>query len=182
MLYCFTPYDKRGLGHAYNEACRIVPGDDDLICIMDADIMLFSEQRWGEQLEQAAAGYPEFDVLTCKATRIFKDSAQQFNSPLREERDLVKLHNAATYRGKVLQPPVLLEGSFSGFLFTFRKSLWRQFPFPLVGSKGHPILGIDTEWAKTLRAAGKKIGIIPSLLAVHYYRLGAGDKDKSHLC
>jgi hypothetical protein len=62
----------------------------------------------------------------------------------------------------------------------FRKSLWKQFPFPEETPAG-TILGIDTEWTNRLLASGKTIARMDGLLLFHYYRLAEGRKYKEHL-
>lgn len=178
--YFFTPYHDAGLGYAYNQCCAIVPNDDDWICLLDADVMLFPSD-FGRQIRNAVQHAPQFDLFTCRATRIYKNSQQQYPGPIREERDLVKLHDKALQVSARAEQATELSGSVSGFFLLFRKKLWKEIQFPVVGSKGHHILGIDTEWVIRLRAAGKRVGLLNNLLAVHYYRLGTGDQDKSHL-
>lgn len=181
MIYFFTPYDKRGLGFAYNEHCALVPNPEDIIVLMDSDIMLFPS-HWGKQIEEVVNNYPQFSLFTCLATRTYKTSEQQYAPELRSERDLVKLKNAADrVAAKRYGQCQELRSGVSGFLMAFRKKLWDEFKFPTTGCNGERNLGIETEWVRNIREHGHKVGLMTGLLAIHYYRLGTGDKDKSHL-
>jgi hypothetical protein len=183
-IFYFTPYDSRGLGYAYREYADLVENGDDFICFMDADVMLFPSD-WGVRIQSTVEKFPNFDLYTIPATRTFKTSRQQVMwEGLREQENLVELQSAArNFAWHYQSSPKVseIEGSVSGYFLLFRKKLIWEVNFPLVGSRGHHLLGIDTQWVTDLRKAGKKIGIMNTLLAVHYYRLGTGEQDKSHL-
>ena len=186
MIYYFKPYDTRGLGYAYNSHCALVPKDDDWICLMDMDTMYFSSQCIGELLEgiiaRHAANYAAFTSVT---NRAYRESCQQLPK-IRDERDLVKLKVAADQqlwkgRHQVTDLTTPLNGQF----LLFQKKVWNEFPFAAKGGSkkalGHHILGIDTDWRDRLYAAGKKIGVIRSLMATHYYRLDDAQEMVGHL-
>jgi len=186
MIYYFKPYDTRGLGVAYNRHCALVPNATDWICLLDTDTMFFSSQRLQEQLESVITNFhPQFAAFACVANRAFRSSQQQLRH-IRGERDLVKLKQRADWQvvhrqGRVEELKTSLNGQF---LF-FPKSLWTAFPFAEVGQAkrggGHHILGIDTEWHARLRAAGLKMGLIHSLMTVHFYRMDDEKEQVGHL-
>jgi glycosyltransferase involved in cell wall biosynthesis len=170
-VYYFTPYDKDGIGVAYNKCCSIVPAGS-WICLMDADVMLFPS-TFGDIVNAAILAAPHIDVWTTMVTRI--NNAERTVCPggqRDEERDLVKLYEksvawAASHAGDVMEAPM---PALAGYFMLFRKELWDKFPFPEdVG--GRRVLGIDTTWSQHLKANGCRFGIIEGLLAVHYYSL-----------
>jgi hypothetical protein len=177
------PYHPAGLGRAYNDHCSIVPNEDDWICITDTDVMFFSSQKLGEQIADAIERNPEYQVFTCPTNRICNGCEQQLRVPgIRDARDLVALKREADrqmslHRGVVT--PV--RGFFAGYFLLFRKSVWKQIPFPDVGSQGGSILGIDSTWAKRIHTEGIQVGLIRGLVATHFYRLDKGEGDLSHL-
>jgi hypothetical protein len=182
-IFYFTPYHPEGLGKAYNEHCSIVPHEDDWICIQDSDVMFFSSQVMGHQIQEAIDKFPEYDVFTCVTNRICWGCEQQIRSrQLREEKNIVSLKQEADrrmrqFRGKV-QP---LRGFFAGYFMVFRKKLWDKIPFPEVGSQGGKILGVDSAWASRVQNEGYKVGLMLGLMAAHFYRLDKGEGDLSHL-
>jgi hypothetical protein len=185
QIYFFKPYDARGLGYAYNRHCELVPSGDDWICLMDLDIMFFSSQRLGEHLEEVINRHPQFSVFTCVTNRAFKESAQQL-AGIRDERNLVKLKQYADqqlWKGRGLVKE--LDTALNGHFLLFPKWLWKKIPFSIAGSSnrdlGHHILGIDTDFKTRVTAAGYKIGVIHSLMAVHFYRMDDSMELTAHL-
>lgn len=183
-IFWLMPYDNSGnLGRAYNDYAALLPDDDSWAAFTDLDVMFFSGQRIGQQLELAIATFPQYQVLTCWTTRLCARCQQQIRLPgVREERDIVKLKQAADYCVKNHWNKVApINGFFAGYFMAFQKKLWKRFPFPEVGSQGGKILGIDSAWSRTLRQHGVRVGMMQGLLAVHFYRLDTGESDVSHL-
>jgi len=162
LLYCFTAWHRDGLGHAYNQACAIVPDDADWIALHDADVMLLPG-TWGAHLESVLASHPEYDALVCMATRTWERGDQQMRRPIgiRDERDLERLNGAVVELAQKRYGAVrdwTSKHQPSGFFMCLRKRLWREHPFPLLGVQGKPRIGIETAWFRTLRAAGNSPG------------------------
>ena len=176
-IYYFKPYDTRGVGYAYNRHCELVPELDDWICLFDTDTMVFSSQRLQSLLESVIIKfYPQFAAFTCVTNRAFQESQQQLQMGIRETRDLVVLKARADWQMAHRADRVEeLKTSINGHFIFFPKRLWQQFPFALVGVDGrgqrHRIKGVDTEWHRTLRANGLKMGLIHQLMLVHFYRM-----------
>jgi hypothetical protein len=173
--YHFTPFDNRGLGHAYNAACAIVPNADDRIILMDADVMMLPG-TWGQHVEDAIDRHPAYDAYVCMATRTWAVGSQQLRLPdgIREERDLGRLAEvvttlAATRYAEVIPWPDKRQPS--GFFMALRKSVWTETPFPLLGVQGLPRIGIETAWFRAIRAKGRKVGVMTGLAAIHFYRM-----------
>ena len=171
-VYYFTPYDKRGVGVAYNECCKIVPSGA-WICLMDADVMLFPS-HFGDIVQEALRARPDIDIWTCMVTRV--NNAEKIVCPQgrkSEERDLVKLKQASCHHSNMMRGKVsdFEFKSLAGYFLLFRKEFWEKHPFPeRSGHRG--IMGIDTEWSQKCHREGAKFGLIEGLLAVHYYSLG----------
>jgi hypothetical protein len=150
---------------------------------MDADLMLFP-CTYGNIIEAAIEGDPGVDVWTCMVTRVSCNENVVCPGGKRwEERDLVHLQHSACEHARLnsgkctrLNTPWL-----AGYFLLFRKSLWKEFPFPEMGIGGRGgtkmsrVMSIDTGWSNTLSKAGKTFGLINGLLAVHYYSLD-GDR------
>jgi hypothetical protein len=187
MIYYFAPYDTRGLGHAYNRHCALVPNDLDWVCFQDIDVMFYSTQRMGEQLEAAIKDYhPQFSVFTAVTNRSSLGCRQQQLDKVRDERDLLKLKERADYQTEHFKGKVEnMHSPFSGHFFLFPKWLWKAFPFAEIGASpaapGHNILGIDTDWEYRLRKAGHKFGLMYGLMATHYYRMDDKQEHVGHL-
>lgn len=184
-IYHFTPYDRRGLGYAYNKVCAIVPAADDWICLMDADVMMLPGD-WGLHLDHAVREHREYDVFVCMATRTWRRGDQQLWDPPRirgctDLRDLFSVVSelGRTRFGEVVPWPAKRQPS--GFFMLFRKDVWLETPFPLAGPKGLPMLGIETEWFRRIRAAGRKVGLMKGLAAIHFYRLDRPEGDLGYL-
>jgi hypothetical protein len=178
-IYFFNPFDRRGLGWAYNNYAEIVPSSEAWICFMDFDVMLFpsSIPMLIEDVVMRLGNY--FDYFTCLTNRVLAHH-MCVDGNISGERDLVKLYQLAMRRLEEHGDHVSQwTESFAGYFMLFKKSLWEEIPFPLIvtarkGSNEHEqcrVLGIDTEWHRRLEAAGKKMGCIDGLTAIHYYRM-----------
>ncbi len=182
-IYYFTPYDKRGLGYAYNQCCQLVPNDA-WICLVDADVMLFPS-NFGDIIAAAIQRHPEYDVFVTRTTRAGADHARYTIGPeVEQERDLVKIRESILrWQAEHVNEVTPLNTDIIGHVMVFRKSLWNQVPFPsegdhrasvwTPGKRLSRVLGVDTAWSGML--AGKRVGMIEGLVACHYYRMGMDD-------
>ena len=179
-IYYFNPFDRRGLGWAYESCAAIVPSSECWICFMDFDVMLFPSSI-GILIEDAVRQYgKEYDLFTCLTTRVLANW-MCVGGKASGERDLVKLYQLAISRmqehGSHVSP---WPEPFAGYFLLFKKRLCEEIPFPKTGKadgKKCRVLGIDTAWYRRLEAAEKKIGCIDGLTAVHYYRMAEDHKD-----
>lgn len=180
MVYYFTPYNSNKLlGKAYNDVCKIVPNNNDWICLMDADTMFLSN-NYGKQIEEVTKKHSQYDIFTCYATRI-GGLDQRWKGKICNSENLTELKKEVLkaekkYWGEVTE----LRRSISGHFLLFKKCLWDEIPFPHKSSQGS-ILGIDNVWSNRCLKKGKRIGRIDGLLVAHYYRLDSNMQDKSHL-
>jgi hypothetical protein len=183
-IYYFSPFDRRGLGWAYNSCCSIVPSDDCWICCLDFDVMLFPSSI-GILIENVISKHGAYyDYFTCLTNRVLANW-MCVGGKISGERDLVNLYKLAMDRIDQHGTNVSKwEQGFAGYFMLFRKKLWREIPFPTVATAGEKqcrVLGIDTEWYRRLKAAGKRIGCIDGLTAVHYYRMAEQHADHRHM-
>jgi hypothetical protein len=173
------PFSTNGnYAEELNKYIRLVPNDDDWICIYDIDT-LRSRSTWGQDVEKMIEANKDFDLLTCLATRSGMHP-QRLNNQIYSVRDMVVLHNLCEKQYNTVQSFQAKQTNFpvAGFFLCFKKSLWKEFPFKKT-PKG--ILSVDRRWSLRLLEAGKKIGICHKLVLIHYYRLHKNRKDTSHL-
>ena len=179
MIYHFMPFSTNGnYAEELNKYIRLVPNDDDWICIYDIDT-LRTRSTWGYDVEKMIEANKDFDLLTCLATRS-GTHPQRLNNKIYPTRDMVVLHNVCenqynkvkSFRATQVNFPV------AGFFLCFRKSLWNEFSF---NSTPKGILSVDRRWCLRLLEAGKRIGVCHKLVLIHYYRLHKHRKDISHL-
>ena len=173
-IYYFSPFDRRGLGWAYKSCIDIVPHPDCWICFVDMDVMLFPSSI-GMFIEDVLSKYGQhYDYFTALTNRVM---ARQMciDGKMSPESDLVKLYQLAMGRleqhGDHVSPWTC---DFAGYFMLFQRKLVDEFPFaPIAEVRGKPckVLGIDTNFSHRLQAAGKKMGCIDGLTAIHYYRL-----------
>ena len=180
-IYYFTPQGSESWGESMNRHCAIVPNDEDWICMVEADCMMFPA-KWAEEVEWAVASHPEVDVFTAYATRTKRKSEAMYDAERMGERDLVRLYDTAMEcwdknRGRIR----IRQQSPAGFFYVFRKKLWMEVPFASRGGDGQMNLHMDILWGKALRSAGKTIANIEALCCVHFYRLNDPDMSDEHL-
>ena len=174
MVYFFIPYSFEGdLGKAYNEYMRLIPNDDDWACLVDGDTM-FMTPDWGHQVKELVEENPDVAVITCKTNRI-SNKHQRIHLP---SQDILQHRKKASqmlraYRGVVSKT----NRHISGVMIIVRKSTWKKYPFPEIGS----ILNVDNVWSKKLIRKGEKIVIAQGLYLLHYYRWGEGRSSTAHL-
>ncbi len=189
-IYYFTPYDKRGLGYAYNQCCQLVPNDA-WICLVDSDVMLFPS-NFGDVIADAIHKHPEYDVFVTRCTRAGADTARYtIGDEVANEQNLVRLRESilkwqAEHVGEVSP----LKSDIIGHVMVFKKRLWNEVPFPTEGDfratawtpdrRAARVLGVDTAWSRRLRDAGKRVGMLDGVVACHYYRMGID--NAAHKC
>lgn len=178
-IYYQTPYStSKILGRAYNQACSIIPNDEDWIAFIDGDVC-FLNSNWGHIIEQSIKDHPEYQLFTCYASRI-KNPQQQYNG-ISENPNIVNHYdiaqrNAQVNKGKVKE----LRKLISGHVMIFQKWLWKEIPFQEHTKRG-TILGVDNAFSSQVLKRGYKIGLIEDLYVFHYYRLKHGVNYIQHL-
>lgn len=176
VLIC-SPYrqDKR-LGLAYNETMALLP-DDWWACFHDIDT-LFLTPDCGAILENYAELNPDAGILTCLCNRVSDFSRKQMLGGIRSEDPDIRKHiKLAQAQESQLYQTTEIHRDISGMLMLISKRTWNEIKFPEDGK----CLGIDTEYNRKVRAAGKKILRMNGLYIWHTYRLLTGIHHKEHL-
>ena len=180
-IYHFMPFSLEfDYAQEINKYVKMVPDDDDWICIWDGDTIRVQPQ-WGNHIEQMIKANLDYDLLITLATRI-GCHYQRLNKSISSQRDLVQLHkmvdrqfkNIDSFRAVPVDDCKLL----SGFLLCFRKRTAVEIPFT---KSRTGILNVDGNYGAAFQAAGKRVGLVKKIAVVHYYRLNKNRKDKSHL-
>lgn len=176
-VHIMTPYSlEKNLGRAYNEAMSLIP-DDDFGCLIDHDVMFLTPDS-GHILHEYAKRFPTAGVFTCFTNRVSELSKYQLlNAMVNEDSDIKNhIRYAATVK-KSLYSATLIHRDISGFLMMISKRIWNEHKF----SEDLKCLGVDTEWNRRLRAAGKTILRMDGLYVFHTYRIMTNILDRNHL-
>lgn len=176
MIYFFTPYSQtKEFGVACNNHCRLVPNDEDWICIMDGDCM-FLTPDFGTVMQQYIDKYPETGLFTCLTNRVGTDS--QMWPGMFEEKDILEHRKVAMELRDKKHLEVKELGKFiSGYLMLFKKSTWLK----VGGFVTKGVLAVDNHFSSAIYNRQMKIRLMESLYVLHYYRMAEGVHDKSHL-
>lgn len=176
-VWMMTPYSlTKNLGEAYNEAMSLIP-DGDWACLMDYDVQLLTPDA-GRIIHEYASRANYDQLLTCYTNRISTLSRPQLLSGAVNENSDLRYHiSLAERQKKLLYQTTPINRDISGMLMVINKLLWREFQF----SEDKKCLGVDTEYNRRIRAAGKQIVRCDGLYVWHAYRLVNGINDKTHL-
>lgn len=167
---------EKKLGKAYNESMKLVP-EDDWACFMDGD-MMFLVPDYGTIIHEYVKRNPEAGILTCFTNRLSTLSHEQLLHGGVDETADIRMHiKYAERQKKLLYQVTPIERDISGFLMVISKKVWNEFKF----AEHLQCLGVDTEYNRRIRAAGKKIMRMDGMYCWHSYRLLGGIFDKKHL-
>jgi GT2 family glycosyltransferase len=176
-VHFIIPYAlDKNLGQAYNEAMNLIP-DDDWACLMDYDVQLLTPDAGAIVHEYATRAKPD-QLLTCLTNRVSTLSKPQLLSGVvNDDSDMRNHIRYAEIQRQYLYQTTPITRDISGMLMLISKRLWLQFNFP----EDKKCLGVDTEYNRRIRAAGKTIMRMDGLYIWHSYRLMNGIFDKKHL-
>ena len=171
MIWTFQPYDHRGveyLKYAYDECCRLVPGDNDWIVLRDADLMILTPEYEKVMLETADK-HPEYDLWTCYTNRVMcipQVIEEMFYEPdLQKHREkALELYRKKRNKAKRVKVPV------SGYQMMFRKKTWKR----LNGFSDGEGPAADTIFSRKVLDSGGRIGLMEGVYGFHYYRFNEG--------
>jgi GT2 family glycosyltransferase len=178
MIYYFTPYALDGyFGRAINESCKIVPNNEDWICIRDGDTSFITED-WGKIIAENIAKYPDTGLFTCITNRSGRTvqlrSRKDFM--VRDIRKLAQIAKDQAYRQRHVVS--ILSNAPAGYFMLFKKSTWLA-TGGFSDTKG--ILGADIRFGDKVLKLGMPIRILYGLYIFHYYRMLQGPKNTKHL-
>lgn len=176
-VHLLTPFSiDKNLGAAYNRSLSLIP-DDDWVCLIDYDVLLLTPDA-GNIIHEYAARNLDAGLITCYTNRVSpKSTAQLLTGSLMECSDIKSHILLAEEQRKHLYQITEINQDISGMLMMISKRTWNEFKF----SESGKCLGVDTEYNRRLRAAGKKILRADGLYCFHTYRMTQGIKSKSHL-
>jgi GT2 family glycosyltransferase len=175
MIYHFnTLFTGKSIGVYYNRCCRIVPNDDDWICLWDSDVMVFNTfADWNPFMESVIKNHPDIALFTCMANRI--GTHKQRLLPKQDQdgnmvHQRIKAEKIYKQYGAAVRKDV---NSISGLMMLFQKKTWC-----LVGGfYENGILDVDKIFSRAVKSKGWRIGILTGMYVMHYYRMMEGNKD-----
>ena len=176
-VHFVIPYAlDKNLGRAYNETMAALP-DGDWACLMDYDVQLLTPDAGRIVHEYATMAKPD-QLLTCFTNRVSTLSKPQLlNGVVNEDSDIRNHIRFAERQRQFLYQMSPIPRDISGMLMLMNKQLWSEFQF----TEDKKCLGVDTEYNRRIRAAGKTIMRMDGLYVWHAYRLMNGINDKTHL-
>lgn len=177
MIYSFTPFStEKNFGKAINDCCKIVPNDDDWICIRDGDMMNLTS-NWGNIIQDAIDKHgQEYALFGCWTNRLEKGSRQLLIGMYDEMN--IKNHwmvaEEMSYDGANYIIPVQ---KIAGLFMLFQKKTWIQ-----AGGFKENDPTFDSMFSRRVRKFGK-IGLINRLYCLHLYRIWSNNPggDTKHL-
>lgn len=177
QVVILKPFDaEKNLGRAYNNAMAMI-GDDDYGCLCDLDTCFLTPDA-GHIIHEYARRYYGAGLLTCFTNRVSPLSKMQLlNAQLSNNADMKTHISIAEKQKKQLYKATPITGNISGMLMIISKKQWKEMPF----TEDLKCLGVDTDYAKRLHAAGKEILRCDGLYIFHCYRLLTGIFNKQHL-
>ena len=190
-IYYFTPFNKDGnFGDEINKYCRLVPSEEDYICILDGDCM-FLTHNFGKQLEDIVEKYKNDNIglFTCLVNRT-GTLRQCFNGVISEDPNIRNHRNIAIQLQKERYDQVVeLKEFISGHLMLFKKKTWEFVGYfadsvserMQVKGINKNILGVDNRFSRRILKNGYKIYLMTGVYLFHYYRLNEGIQSKDHL-
>lgn len=177
QVHILSPFStEKNLGKAYNESISLIP-DNDWACLTDLDINFLTSDA-GNILYEYAKRSPSAGILTCFTNRVSTLSkAQLLTGNVCEIADYKHHILLAKKQQALLYHMTEIQGDISGMLMMISKRIWNEHKF----SEEHKCLGVDTNYSRRIRAAGKLILRMDGLYVFHGYRFLNGIYDKSHL-
>ena len=171
MLGIF-PYDSsKNLGKAYNEAMRKLDG---WVLIKDYDVLILLPETV-RQIEHYTTLFPETGLFTCYTNRIANSeqllNGVDSNDSIRRHMNLARQQQSQLYTVTELTKPV------SGMLMVIHTDTWKRIKF----SEDLLCLGVDNDYYKRLKQAGKSVLRMNGIYVWHTYRLLKSVTDKDHL-
>lgn len=176
-IHLTIPYSQtKDLGSEYNKAFSLIP-EEDWLCLLDYDCQLLLPDTVNHLYEYVKQN-PDAALLTCHANRCSPLSRAQLLGGTINEDDSIRRHvMLAERQTKYLYKTLPINADISGYLMLISKRTWNEFKF----NEGVGCLGLDTEFGRRIRKAGKKILLMQGVYCWHSYRLMNGIFDKKHL-
>ncbi len=180
MLYFCSPFSfKKDIGEAYNNYVKLIPDEEDWICITDMDTMFLTPDI-GFQLQEIIDlhGNSSVGLFSCLTNRV-GNLDQCYQRIISEDPNITSHRKIAVQLAKEKRHEIReIPNPISGHLMLFKKSTWTSIGgFP----EGRGILSVDNTFSNRMARNGFKIVCMDGVYLFHYYRFCEGIKDKSHL-
>lgn len=165
MIAYSNPFRRdKDIGKAYNDFIASQP-DDAWIVLQDGD-MAYLTPNWGQIIEDAAVDTPrDFGLLGCMTNRL-GGLHQCYNHTFSNDMNIVNHYEIAIKLENDYWSMVEETTGVAGLFMMFHKDIWKE-----VGGFKEGTIYADTEFNKSVRQAGFKIGIIKGLYVFHVYRI-----------
>lgn len=177
MIHVLTPYSLgKDLGKAYNQAMQLIP-DSDYACLIDYDVLFLLPDTIAHLHEYVRLN-PDAALFTSYVNRASPLSKMQLlNGRINEDPNIKNHILLAEKQKQFLYKTTEIKTDISGFLMLLSKRTWNEYKFIENGN----CLGIDTEYNRRLRQAGKTILRMEGCYVFHLYRMAKGIFNKEHL-
>lgn len=160
VFYSTPARADKNIGRAYNEFMSTVP-DGSWVCLRDGDTM-FTTPDWPKHIEDIISeNGNKYDVIGCMTNRL-KSEHQLIEGMFDEESITKHLDIASSIRSN----EVVAADSVAGLCLIFNKDVWEKVKFK------EESITFDTEFSKSVRRNGFKIGVAKGLYLIHLYRWG----------
>lgn len=179
-VWYFNPgRGDKNLGRAYNDHCKLVPNDDDWICMTDGDVMQINE-LWPAQIEDIIRKNPEYALISCMTNRL--GLVYQLPNGLSDDPNVLNHYKISKeHFDKYYDQVMPSKQPTAGLLMLFPKRTWNRVKFAegLTNARG---MFVDARFATDILKKKGKIGIAKGLYVFHYYRFHHKSiKDFAHL-
>jgi hypothetical protein len=171
-VYYSTPYLCGDIGKGINDFIELLP-EDCWVVIRDADTLFMTSDQQA-QIQRIVESNPPYDLIGCRTNRL-RSPYQAVDGLFEEDSIMVHLDLAKSLEKEYdtviedLPAPNVIAGMF----MLFRKSLWKEHPFP------ERTIQFDMVYSNQIREAGKSLGIAQGIYLLHLYRYGANDPFKA---
>lgn len=172
-IRCIQPWSsKKNIGGANNEEIQKYH-DDDWIVLTDGD-SCWVLPDWGAKVEEVIRQYGnEFDLIGCTVNRL-GGLHQCYNNEFDTKVDGYEQWDRANEVWEKYGAKVETTSGVAGVCLIFKKSTWKR-----VGGFKENSITADTEFNKSIRRTGGKIGIAKGLYRMHLYRIWEKDHKKA---
>lgn len=164
-IYYSNPYSiEKNFGKALNNFVSLVPNGDDWVVIQDGDITYLTPD-WGKRIHAALeVDGDKFGLVGCYTNRL-RGTHQLHTGKLSHDHNIKNHYDIAlTYDRAGIHDIGHL--GIAGFFMAFKKSTWDR-----AGGFKENTHVFDTEFNRSVRALGMKLGLIGSLYVYHSYRV-----------
>lgn len=163
----------KNLGLANNEEIAKC-NDSDWIVLTDGD-SCWVLPDWGTKIEQVIQDYGDkFDLIGCVVNRLgglHQCYDNKFDTEVNGYNEWDKANDCWDKHGTLVEETT----GVAGVCMIFKKSTWKK-----AGGFREKTITADTEFCKSVRKSGGKIGLAKGLYRMHLYRIWEKEHKKAH--